>query len=145
MSDVLSTLLSRDEFLEFRHGEFSEFRNETRERFVRIETRLDSMATRDDLAGVKSEVNNLAVRLDSMATRDDLAGVESEVNNLAVRLDNMATRDDLAGVESEVNNLAVRLDNMATRDDLNKMFIRLLVLMPLFSIAIVGALFSLLP
>ena len=57
LTDVLSKLLTRDEFLEFRHGEFAqfrhgefaEFRQETRDRLTRLEARFDGMATKDDL------------------------------------------------------------------------------------------------
>lgn len=39
------------------HAEFQDFRHEVGERFVRIETRLDQTATKEDIAAVKAEIH----------------------------------------------------------------------------------------
>ena len=67
LSDVLSKLLTRDEFRKFRH--------ETSERFTKIEARLD---------GVDTRLNNLETRFGRM--EDHLSELKSEMHKMSSRI-----------------------------------------------------------
>ena len=65
-------------------------------RLERLDERLESMATKADLAQVEA-------RLEGMATKEDLARVEE-------RLEGTATKADLARVEARLEGTATRAD-----------------------------------
>ena len=152
--------------------EFHEFQKEVREGFIRVETRLDNMATKEEVADIrarldhtatKEEFADLRTRLDNTATKEEVADLRTRLDNTATkeevadlraRLDNTVTKEEFADLRARLDNtvtkeefadLRARLDHTATKDDINQKHLQLLVFLPLITVAIVGVMLSFVP
>jgi hypothetical protein len=90
------------------------YRNTLPGRIIRIE---ENMATKDDIAVIKNEIEVIKYRIQGMATKDDIENMatKDDIENIVAKynLENMATKDD-------IRNMATKDDikNMATKDDI---------------------------
>ncbi len=78
---------------------------------TRLDARLETLATKEDLA-------KLEARLANFATKEDLADLRSELKGdiarLEARLENFATKEDLADLRNELKGDIARLDSRLT-------------------------------
>ena len=80
------------------------------------------LATKDDIAMVRSDVEHLRSDMEHLASKEDLAAVKSDLAAVKSDMEHLASKEDLAAVKSElVADLAAvksDMEHLASKEDL---------------------------
>ena len=83
------------------------------DRLARIEAKLDTLTTKEDLRAVAEDLQRVEGRMNEFATKEDLRGVAADLRRVEASMNTLATKEDLRIVEKRLDKLEVNQEEMA--------------------------------